>query len=481
MTEPIIIWFRQDLRRGDHPALSAAYEQGASIIPLYILDDENADEYKIGAAGRVWLHHALDSLNKDLSGHLVLVKGDARKILPDLIEKTGAKAVYWNRCYEPWRIQRDKDIKSSLESYDIEVKSFNGSLLWEPWTIKNKSGEPYKVFSPYYRKGCLASGGPNEPCSAPDRLTYGNAENLSLDLTDLDLLPVDEGNWHQTSIQDWVISEDGAQDRLNEFLEDGLKGYKEGRNNPAEDHVSRLSPYLHWGHISPRQVWHGAKSYAHAHDIPSRDIDHFCSELAWREFSYSLLYHFPDLPKKNLQDKFDHFPWREPTEEEMNRWRYGQTGYPIVDAAMRELYQTGYMHNRCRMVVGSFLVKHMLCHWHYGEKWFWDCLFDADLANNSASWQWIAGSGADAAPYFRIFNPMTQGEKFDCDGEYIRHYIHELKDLPQKYLNKPWEAPKETLEKAGVILGETYPEPMVDHMAARERALAAFQSLKDKP
>lgn len=478
MSTPVIVWFRQDLRRGDNPALHKAYEQGRPILPVYILDDENAGEWKMGAASRVWLYHALKDLDDALSGHLVIRKGDASKIIPELVKESGADAVYWNRCYEPWRTERDKKIKSGLEDNGIDVQSFKGSLIWEPWKIKNQSGDPYKVFTPFYKKGCLPAGEPSEPLKAPERLTYADAGNLSEKLEDLDLLPKREGNWDEEVIKDWKVGEDGAQERMNEFLEEGLNGYKEGRNNPAQEHVSRLSPHLHWGHISPRQVWHAAKTYAAGHSIPEKDIEHFCSEIGWREFSYNLIYNFPDLPRENLQKKFDKFPWRKADEDELDRWRYGQTGYPMVDAAMRELYQTGYMHNRSRMLVGSFLVKHMMVHWHIGEDWFWDCLFDADLANNSASWQWIAGSGADAAPYFRIFNPITQGEKFDEDGEYIRKYVPELKDLPNKYLNRPWEASDDVLKKAGVKLGETYPKPLVEHMEARDRALEAFESLK---
>ena len=478
MTSPIIVWFRQDLRRADNPALYAAYEKAAPIIPLYMLDDENAAEWKMGAASRVWLHHALKDLDDTLSQHLLLKIGKAEDIFKEIIATVKPQAVYWNRCYEPWRIKRDKQIKSFLEDQEIEVKSFNGSLIWEPWTIKNQSGEPYKVFTPFYRKGCLGAGEPKEPLPAPKRLTYAEHNIGSLTLDELDLLPEKEGTWPNEVVKRWKIGEDGAHERLKDFLEEGLNGYKEKRNNPALPNVSRLSPHLHWGHISPRQVWHAAKTYAAANKINEKDIDHFCSELGWREFSHNLLYYFPDLPRKNLQSKFDNFPWREASEEELNRWRIGQTGYPIVDAAMRELYQTGYMHNRTRMIVGSFLVKHMMVHWHYGEDWFWDCLFDADLANNSASWQWIAGCGADAAPYFRIFNPMTQGEKFDSEGTYIRQYVPELKNLPDKYLNAPWDAPADILTKASVKLGETYPEPLVDHMAARDRALKAFESLK---
>lgn len=478
MSKPVIVWFRQDLRLRDHPAFYEACLQDRPVLPVYILDDEAAGEWKMGGASRVWLYHALKNLQEEFEGHLVICKGNARQELQKLIEESGSEAVYWNRCYEPWQIERDKDIKKILEQKGIEANSFNGSLLWEPWTIKNQSGEPYKVFTPYYRKGCLAAGEPDEPLPAPDSPIYAQIPSCSLSIEDLDLLPHKEGDWAKRIISKWDISEAGAQERLNEFLKHGLSGYKEGRNNPAQNHVSRLSSYLHFGHVSPRQVWNAAKLYASAHQRNDNDIDCFCSEIGWREFSHSLLYHFPKLPRENLQKKFDQFPWRQASEDELDRWRYGRTGYPIVDAAMRELWQTGYMHNRCRMIVGSFLVKHMMVHWHIGEDWFWDCLFDADLANNSASWQWIAGCGADAAPYFRIFNPITQGEKFDPEGDYTRHYVPELAKLPTKYLFAPWEAPDNVLHLAGVVLGETYPKPLVDHKDARERALHAFETIK---
>lgn len=473
-TKPIIVWFRQDLRRSDNPALYAAYEKGAPVLPIYILDDDNAGEWKMGGAARWWRHHALQSLNDSLSGHLHYFKGKADEILPKLIEDTGAQAVYWNRCYEPWRIERDKKIKSALR---CDVESFNGSLLWEPWNkeIMKDDGTPYKVFTPFYRKGCLKAAPPREPLPAPERLTYAEDVESRLSLDDLQLLPhKSEPRWDKQLEPHWDISEDGAQKRLKDFLEDGISDYKEGRNFPAKDHVSRLSPYLHHGLISPHQVWYAALSTNDPHD---KNTDHFLSELGWREFSYSLLYHNPDLPRKNLQQKFDKFPWHT-DDKALLRWQTGQTGYPIVDAAMRELWQTGYMHNRPRMIVGSFLVKHLRLHWHHGEEWFWDCLCDADLANNSASWQWIAGCGADAAPYFRIFNPITQGSKFDPEGEYVRKYVPELYNLPNKYLFSPWEAPADVLRDAGVKLGETYPEPLVDHQKAREAALEAFEQTK---
>ena len=477
---PIIVWFRQDLRLSDNPALHAAYETGYPIIPLYILDDENAKEWKMGAASRVWLRHSLEALNKDLSDHLVIQKGDATEIIPDIISKTKAVGIYWNRCYEPWRIKRDENIKSFLkdEMKDLDVQSFNGSLLWEPWTIKNQSGDPYKVFTPFYRKGCLNAEEPRKPLDRPSRLTYGDTDGLGITFKDLDLLPAKkEGDWDERMISHWNISEDGAHKRLKDFLKNSLGHYKEGRDHPAQENTSRLSPYLHFGQISPNTAWYEAKKQ----DIgksPEKNREHFLSELGWREFSYSLLYHFPKITWENLQEKFNNFPWSSQESKDLKDWRKGLTGYPIVDAGMRQLWETGYIHNRVRMIVGSFLVKNMLTHWHRGEEWFWDCLVDADLASNSASWQWIAGCGADAAPYFRIFNPILQSKKFDADGNYIKQFVPELKDMPAKHIHAPWEAPDDVLKEAGIELGTTYPKPMMDHSEARDRALGAFQSTK---
>jgi len=473
-----IVWFRRDLRLSDNPALHAAYENGYSIIPLYILDDEPPEDgTEMGGAHRVWLHHSLTSLDKDLSSRLVLEKGDAKTIIPDLIKKTGAQAVFWNRCYEPWSINRDKEIKSDLEDNDIEVHSSNGSLLWEPWTIKNQSGGFYKVFTPFYKKGCLQAEPPREPLPRPDRLTYAATDNLGYKLNNLDLLPSNEGDWHKTLIKDWTISEDGAQKRLHDFLDDGLDDYKEGRNFPAKNNVSMLSPYLNFGEISPNQAWYAAQERGTAEGW-EKDRDHFLSELGWREFSYNLLYHFPKLKWDNMQEKFNNFPWKSQESEDLERWRRGETGYPMVDAAMKQLYETGYMHNRLRMLVGSFLVKHLLIHWHRGEEWFWDCLVDGDPASNTASWQWIAGCGADAAPYFRIFNPILQSKKFDEKGDFIRQYLPVLKDLPDEHIHEPWDAPQGILEMAGVKLGDNYPKPIIDHSTARDRAMEAYQVIR---
>lgn len=477
---PIIVWFRQDLRLSDNPALHAAYETGKPVIPVYILDDENAKEWKMGGASRWWLHHSLGSLNKDLSDHLVLEKGNATKIIPELLKQTNADTVYWNRCYEPWRIDRDKKIKNALEEKSIEVKSFNGSLLWEPWNVLKQDKTPYKVFTPYYKKGCLNAKPPREPLERPKRLTYGQTDNLGMSLDDLNLLPQKpEPRWDTKMEKHWTISEEGAQKRLKDFLDDGLQHYKEGRDHPAQTNTSRLSPYLHFGQISPNTAWYTAQERGTVEGWEN-DRDHFLSELGWREFSYSLLYHFPTITWENLQKRFNDFPWQTQESDEIQAWQKGLTGYPIVDAGMRQLWETGYMHNRVRMIVGSFLVKNMLTHWHQGEQWFWDCLVDADLASNSASWQWIAGCGADAAPYFRIFNPILQSEKFDKNGEYIREFVPELKDMPSKHIHAPWKAPEDVLKEAGITLGKDYPEPMMDHSVARDRALDAFKSTKSE-
>ena len=467
-----IHWFRQDLRITDNPSLETAAEFDA-VLPIYILDDENSQEFKMGSASRWWLHNSLQSLNESLDGKLSIYSQNPKIVIQELLEKYEVKAVFWNRCYEPWRIDRDIDIKAYLDDKNIENKSFNSHLLWEPWEISKDDGTPYRVFTPYYKKGCLNAEEPRLPSKnlKIDSIFYDqDCEQIGT----LDLLP--RINWYSQIQETWKPGEEGAQKRLDQFLEEGLLDYKEGRNFPFKENVSRLSPHLHFGEISPNEVWYQAKTKESVSGI-QKSLDHFLSELGWREFSYYLLYHFPSLPKQNFQAKFNKFPWIK-NELFLESWQKGETGYPIVDAGMRELWQTGYMHNRLRMVVGSFLVKNLLIDWREGEDWFWDCLVDADLASNSAGWQWVAGSGADAAPYFRIFNPVTQGLKFDPEGEYTKKYVPELKLLPNKFLFSPWEAPKEILEKAGIELGKDYPEPIVDLKYSRELALEAFGKTK---
>ena len=470
MTRPLsICWFRQDLRLADNPALTAAAARG-EVLPVFILDDASAGHDRIGAASRWWLHHSLQSLKDAFGGTLHVAAGDARDLIPALARETGASAVFWNRSYESWRIERDTELKTLLGEAGIEAESHNGALLWEPWEVRKGDGTPFKVFTPFYRRGCLAAPPPRRPLPVPEISLMPRAP--ANDIAELDLLP-SEG-WGEMLAPHWNIGEAGAAARLRAFLDDGLAGYKEGRNLPAAPHVSRLSPHIHWGEISANQIWHAARA---RNDLPEMDIDNFCSELGWREFSHSLLYFNPELKRRNLQAKFDGFDWRD-DDALLRAWQRGRTGIPFVDAAMRELWQTGYMHNRMRMVTGSFLVKNLRLHWHHGEAWFWDCLVDADHANNSASWQWIAGCGADAAPYFRVFNPVTQGEKFDPDGVYTRRYVPELSALPTKYLFAPWTAPQAVLAQAGIRLGETYPRPVVDLKQSREDALAAFSALR---
>ena len=468
-----IHWFRQDLRLSDNPALDSA-AQYETLIPIYILDEVNSGEFKMGAASKWWLHQSLTKLNESLDGKLLVYQGNPHEILNKLIEEQEVSYVTWNRCYEPWRIDRDKEIKRNFEDKNINVESFSASLLWEPWTISKDDGTPYRVFTPFYKKGCLNSEEPRLPAGKVG-LSNLYSEDLSSDsITDLNLLPTIK--WYKSFEEEWNPGEIGAEQNLNSFLDSGLLNYKEGRNFPSQEFVSRLSPHLHFGEISPNEVWYRAKTKEGISGI-EKSLAHFHSELGWREFSYYLLYHFPDLPNKNFQEKFDIFPWQE-NEEFLALWQKGNTGYPIVDAGMRELWQTGYMHNRLRMIVGSFLVKNLLIDWRFGERWFWDCLVDADLASNSASWQWVAGSGADAAPYFRIFNPITQGLKFDPEGEYTKKYVPELRDLPNKYLFSPWEAPENILADAGIELGKNYPKPMVDLKLSRETALEAFATTK---
>lgn len=474
MTVPVsIMWFRQDLRVKDNPALNAACDMG-KVIPIYIVDETAPNGRALGGASNWWLHHSLTSLNERLNGHLQVFKGDPKIIIPELLASFEAQGIFWNRCYEPWQINRDKALKEGLKADDYTVHSCNGSLLWEPMKVLKKDGTPYRVFTPYYRKGCLKVEAPRYPKAPPARITYGDVPDKGCGIDALSLLP--EIKWDTTIRTMWTPGEEGAADNLEAFIENAALSYQDGRDIPSANGTSRLSPHLHFGEVSPNQVWYAIKNKFG--DTEQKGIDTYLSELGWREFSYYLLYHFPTLPSKNFNAKFDKFPWRSDAKA-LRAWQKGQTGIPIVDAGMRELWQTGYMHNRVRMIVGSFLVKNLLVSWHEGERWFWDCLLDADLASNTAGWQWVAGSGADASPYFRIFNPVLQGEKFDKKGNYVRKYCPELKGLPDKYIHKPWETPPVIAKDAGIVFGEDYPKPIVDLKASRQRALDAFQQIKE--
>lgn len=473
---PTLIWFRQDLRLRDNPALNYACKQG-KVVALYILDDTHAGAAYPGAASQWWLHHSLKSLNKSLGNKLHFIKGDPLVVLPDFVAKQGIKQVLWNRCYESWQIARDKQVKQLLSKNHIETQSFNASLLWEPWQVLKKDDSPYKVFTAYYRSAKQGQMSPRMPEPGPTgkklKLLFDNKANQGLE--SFHLLP--KIPWHKGMEKEWTPGEQGASDRLSHFLREAIDDYQVARDVPGVRGTSRLSPHLHFGELSPQQVWYAALFSTEAHKKEA-GLNSFLSELAWREFSYYLLYHFPDLPTENFKSSFNSFPWKKNTSA-LRAWQQGQTGIPIVDAGMRELWQSGFMHNRVRMIVASFLVKNLLIHWHEGERWFWDCLVDADLAANSASWQWVAGSGADAAPYFRIFNPVLQSQKFDAEGEYLRQYCPELAQLPSRYIHAPWEAPAQILKDANVHLGDNYPKPLVDLKASRQAALDAFKYTKE--
>lgn len=464
-----IVWFRRDLRIADNPALFEAAKKG-KVLPLYIYDENDSALPQMGSAQAVWLHHSLASLNQSLDGHLRVLKGDPLSILVELVSSSNADGVYWNRNYSPHRVECDTDIKQALEQQKLEVKSFNGSLLWEPWQVLKQDETPYKVFTPFYKKGCQSAAEPRRPLGKPDDISFVEKGDFDQELKALDLLP--EKQWAEDIVDDWQMGEEGARARWAEFADNGIDGYKKGRDFPNRSNVSRLSPYLAFGEISPHQIWAALE-----HQPQNEDVAHFRSELAWREFSYYLLYHFPTIVDAPFNQKFEALEWVK-DHKALEAWQRGRTGIPIVDAGMRELWQTGYMHNRVRMIVASFLTKNLQIDWREGAKWFEHCLFDADLANNRASWQWVAGSGADAAPYFRVFNPVLQAQKFDPTGDYIRQYVPEIAGLDDKHIAAPFDAPKDALEKAKIALGETYPNPIVDLKASRNRALDAYQDMK---
>jgi deoxyribodipyrimidine photo-lyase len=478
---PTIVWFRQDLRLQDNPALHAAVARGAAILPAYVLDYAGEGRWPMGGASRWWLHHSLASLDATLrerGSRLIVARGESGAVLRELAKSTRAGALFWNRRYEPAAIARDAAIKADFTAAGIEVKSFNGALLNEPHSIQNKQGRPFQVFTPYWRH-CLTL-----PVTPPLKLAAGAWPAPAkwpriLEVGELGLRP--RIPWDAEFGGAWAPGEAGAAARLKTFAARALAGYAEQRDLPDRDGTSRLSPHLHFGEVSPRQAWAAVKALAKESGVfpPSRGAAVFLAEIGWREFAHHLLFHFPRTPESPLREDFAQFPWADdPGGEKLRAWQRGRTGYPIVDAGMRQLWRTGWMHNRVRMIAASFLVKHLRLAWTHGAAWFWDTLVDADLASNTLGWQWSAGCGADAAPYFRIFAPVLQGGKFDGAGHYVRRWVPELARMPPEHIHAPWDAPLDVLAEAGVRLGETYPHPIVDHARARAEALAALKRLR---
>ncbi len=470
---PVILWFRQDLRLHDNPALTRAAETGAPILAVYVLDQGSRVRPK-GAASLWWLDkslRALDAALKDRGARLILRRGDSESELRRLIEETGADKLYMNRLWEPDAAARDADLAHALRAEGVEVKGWNGSNLCPPGSVLNGSGEPYKVFTPFSK--ALLGLWTTPPHTLGPRAIETPAGIASDDIDDWELHPR-RPDW--STGFDWTPGEAGATAALSAFVAGPMADYADGRDHPGRPVTSRLSPHLHFGEIAPWRAVELARKAAADGKAPSAQAEKFISEIVWREFSAHLLHAFPQIVDRAFRPQYDRMPWREDPKG-LEAWRRGQTGYPIVDAGMRQLWTTGWMHNRVRMVVASFLIKHLLIDWREGEKWFWDCLVDADLASNVQNWQWVAGSGADASPYFRIFNPITQGRKFDEDGRYVRRWIPELSRVPDRWLHAPWEAPAEVLRDAGVRLGATYPRPIVEHEPARKRALDALKAI----
>jgi len=468
-----LVIFDQALRLQDNPALYHAAKQG-EIVAAFVYDPEV--QWPLGGASKWWLHHSLAALKADLAAQgitLILRRGDWLQSMLQLVKESAVSTVFWNRCYEPHNISKYKTLKSKLAENNIQTNSYNGSLLFEPWTVLNQQDHYFKVFTPFWNC-CLKKGGIEAVHERP-ALRPAQVKLRSDALEDWKLLP-SHPDWSGGLKEMWQPGEKGAHKNLAAFIRHKLAHYTAGRDIPADSMTSCLSPHLHWGEISPRQIWHVVRQHEMAGGN-SRAAEKFLSELGWREFSYYLLYHFPELPQKPFNGRFAGFPWAEETRG-LRAWQRGQTGYPIVDAGMRELWHTGYMHNRVRMIVASFLTKDLRIAWQEGAKWFWDTLVDADLANNSASWQWVAGCGADASPYFRVFNPVLQGTKFDPQGKYVRRWVPELSRLADTYIHSPWQAKDDVLAKAHVVLGKTYPRPIVDHSIAREEALRAYKEIK---
>ena len=467
--QPVILWFRDDLRLTDQAALLAAVETGQPVLPVFILDDTSPGRWAMGGAARWWLHYSLAALRTDLARYgcaLTLRRGDSAVILAELAGSTGATDIFTGGSADPWARRLDRTVS---ESGGAEFHRMRTRTLFHPDSIRTKTGGPYGVYTPF-ANACRALGGPQPPAPAPEAIRPANSVPGDR-LDDWGLLPT-KPDWAGGLRATWTPGEAGAMERAETFLTHAVESYAARRDQPGGDGTSMLSPHLHFGEISAVQLWHLA------HQRPNtKGRDTFIRELLWREFCANLLWHHPGLPETPLKPEFANMPWRE-DKPALAAWQQGRTGVPIVDAGMRQLWQTGWMHNWVRMIVASFLIKHLMIPWQDGEAWFWDTLVDADLASNAGNWQWVAGSGADAAPYFRIFNPVLQGFKFDADGDYVRRFVPELANLDAKYIHAPWEAPALVLAGAGVTLGKSYPRPIVDLAAGRARALAAYANIR---
>ncbi len=474
-----IVWFRRDLRLTDHGALTAALASADRVLPVYVHAPEEEAPWAPGGASRWWLHHSLAALDAALrarGGRLLLLRGPSLAALSALADATGATRVHWNRSYEPSAVARDTDVKAALRERGLEVESHPGNLLFEPWTIRNGSGQPFRVFTPFWRVCQKSLDQLPPPAAAPSAVVLPDASPMGLPLAALELLP--RIPWDAGFPARWTPGEDGALARLDAFLDDDVGGYADGRDRPDLPATSRLGPHLHFGELSPRQAVAATRaSVGRTASGVAAGVESFVREIGWREFAHHVLFAFPHTPTAPLDPRFASFPWREDPVA-LKAWQRGRTGVPIVDAGMRELWHTGWMHNRVRMIVASLLTKNLGLSWLEGARWFHDTLLDADLASNTLGWQWAAGCGADAAPYYRIFNPVLQAERFDPDRAYLRTWLPELARLPNEWLHRPFAAPEAVLRAASIVLDRDYPRPVVDLATSRDRALGAWQTYR---
>ncbi len=480
-SSPSIMFFQADLRMRDNPALAAAAHRGNPLICLFVWNPDSSGYAKPGSASQWWLHYSLKTLADNLAqagNTLILRIGHAPEVIANLVRQFGVRHLFWNRACEPTSLEEEQQILSFLETEHAHATFFHGNTLVNPSSVQTQARQPYSVFTPFWKR-FQNNFTLEQPVQTPRHLPPPPSGKVPSDpLPSLKLLPAVD--WAQGLRENWSPGEEGARTLLRKFLHAPIQTYETERDRPDVSGTSHLSPHLHFGEISPRYIWHALDRAAHRQTSTraKASLMAFRRQLVWREFSRHLLFHFPHIAHQPLRMEFQHFPWR-PHPEFLHAWQQGQTGYPLIDAGMRELWHTGWMHNRVRMVVASFFTKHLLLHWQEGAQWFWDTLVDADLANNTFGWQWVAGCGADAAPFFRIFNPIMQGRKFDPDGVYVRRWVPELSRLSHKWIHAPWDAPPSALQEADVELGRTYPFPIVNHQEARSRALDAYQQFKD--